>query len=162
MLDRLDRRILRAVQIDAMSTAQRLGDLCGATASTAQRRLTRLRREKIIRSEVALIDGRAVGRELMMIVNVRLAREDGRAVRAFTDRILEHPMVMQFYFVTGTTDYVLILSARSMEEYDDFVQAELVADPHVVLSDTNVVIRPLKMTLAIPIDEPAPGQGRGA
>jgi hypothetical protein len=35
----------------------------------------------------------------------------------------------------------------------------LVSDPLVILSDTNVVIRPLKMSLAIPLDDrpAAPG-----
>ncbi len=39
-----------------------------------------------------------------------------------------------------------------MEAYDAFLQTHLVSDPLVVLSDTNVVIRPLKMSFALPVE----------
>jgi DNA-binding Lrp family transcriptional regulator len=58
---------------------------------------------------------------------------------------------MQFYFVTGTNDYVAILSVGSMEEYNAFIEGMLTIDTKI-LTDTNVVIRPLKLSLAVPID----------
>ena len=154
-MDALDRRILREVQRDCSRSAADLGERCGTTESTALRRLKQLRREGIIRAEVALVDGQKVGRGLMLFVSVRLEREDGRGAKAFVERITAHPDVLQFYFVTGTTDYVILLNVRSMEDYDGFLQDHLVPDPLVIMSDTNVVIRPLKMSLTIPIDEPS-------
>lgn len=150
-LDALDRRLLRAVQRQCTLTAEELADRGGTSPSTALRRLNRLRSAGVIREEVAVVDGPAVGRGLLMIVSVRLEREDRRGVQAFIDRIGAHPSVMQFYFVTGTTDYVILLSVASMEEYDAFLQEQLVPDPLVIMSDTNVVIRPIKMSLAVPI-----------
>lgn len=155
-MDGLDRRILREVQNDCSLSAAQLGERCGTTESTALRRFNRLRRSGVIRSEVAIVDGDKIGRGLLLFVNVRLEREDGRAVKAFVERIRKHPDVLQFYFVTGTSDYVILLSARSMVDYDRFLQAELVPDPIVIMSDTNVVIRALKMSLALPVDEPSP------
>jgi DNA-binding Lrp family transcriptional regulator len=58
--------------------------------------------------------------------------------------------------VTGTTDYVILLSVGSMDEYDSFLQEYLVRDPLVVMSDTNVVIRPLKLGLEVRIADAAP------
>lgn len=153
-MDALDRRILRLVQRDCSLSATELGERCGTTESTALRRLKRLRRDGIISAEVAIVDGRKVGRGLLLLVTVRLEREDGRAVTAFVDRVRAHPDVLQFYFVTGSVDYLILLSVASMEDYDRFLQEQLVADPLIVMSDTNVVIRPLKMSTAIPIDDP--------
>ena len=153
-MDALDRRILREVQRDCSGSAAELAERCGTTESTALRRLKRLRRDGIIRGEVALVDGAKIGRGLLLFVTVRLERDDSRSANAFRERIIAHPEVLQFYFVTGTPDYVILLSARSMEDYYAFVEQYLVADPQVVLADTNVVIRPLKMSTFIPIDEP--------
>ena len=153
-MDALDRRLLRAMQQDCTLTAARLAEQCGTTESTALRRITRLRDEGVIRAEVALVDPRKIGRDLMIIVTVRLEREDGAGVRSFVERVAAHPAVLQFHFVTGTTDYVIILTARNMEDYDDFLQTHLVPDPLVILSATNVVIRPIKMATALPIDDP--------
>jgi Lrp/AsnC family transcriptional regulator len=153
-LDALDRRILREVQRDCSGNAVDLADRCGTTESTALRRLKKLRRDGVIRGEVALVDGAKVGRGLLIWVMVRLEREDGAGVRAFVERIRHHPDVLHFHFVTGTPDYLILLSLRTMEDYDVFLQDNLVSDPLVVLSDTHVVVRPLKMSTAIPVDEP--------
>lgn len=154
-MDALDRRILRQVQDDCSLTATELAEHCGTTESTALRRLNRLRRDGVIRKEVAIVDGQKVGRGLLLILNVRLEREDERGHQAFIKRITMHPDVLQFYFVTGSIDYLIVLSVATMEDYDRFLNEQLVVDPVVVMSDTNVVIRPLKMSLALPIDEPA-------
>lgn len=154
-MDALDRRILREVQRDCSGSAAELAERCGTTESTALRRLKRLRRDGVIRAEVGLVDGAKVGRNLLIWVTVRLEREDGPGVRAFIDRVHQHPDVLQFHFVTGTPDYMILLCVRTMEDYDAFLQQHLVSDPLVVMSDTNVVVRPLKMSTAIPIDDPA-------
>lgn len=153
-MDALDRRILREVQRDCSGSAARLAELCGTTESTALRRLRNLSRAGVIRGKVALVDGAAVGRGLLIWVTVRLEREDGPGVRAFVDRVRDHPDVLQFHFVTGTPDYLILLCVRTMADYDAFLQQHLVSDPLVVMSDTNVVVRPLKMITAIPIDDP--------
>lgn len=153
-MDALDRRILRQVQEDCSVSAAQLADRCGTTESTVLRRLKRLRRDGVIRGEVALVDAAKVGRILSIWVTVRLEREDMPGIRAFVDSIRAHPDVLQFHFVTGSSDYLILLSVRSMEDYHAFLQNLLVPNPLVVMSDTNVVIRPLKMTTAIPIDEP--------
>jgi len=153
-MDALDRRILREVQRDCSGSAAELAERCGTTESTALRRLKRLRRDKIIRAEVALVDAARVGRPLLIWVTVRLEREDGPGVKAFVDRVAKHPDVLQFHFVTGTPDYLILLSVPTMAAYDAFLQDNLVPDPLVVMSDTHVVVRPLKMSTVIPIDEP--------
>jgi Lrp/AsnC family transcriptional regulator, leucine-responsive regulatory protein len=153
-MDALDRRILREVQRDSSRSAAELADLCRTTESTALRRLKRLEEDGVIRAQVALLDPAKLGRSLLIFVTVRLEREDGTAVRAFVKRVRSNPNVIQFYFVTGTPDYIILLSARTMEDYDAFLQEHLVSDPFVVMSETNVVIRPLKSDTAIPIDEP--------
>ena len=104
----------------------------------------------MIRHEVAVVDGPAVGRGLLMIVSVRTRRGQQADTESFRKAMLANPAVMQFYFVTGRSDYVVIYSAASMDEYDEFIESVLAIDPNL-LTDTNVVIRPLKVSLTIPI-----------
>lgn len=152
-LDAIDRKILRAVQDDCTLSAEALGDACGASPSTALRRLKRLRDDGVITAEVAILDARKVGRPLSMIVGVRL--EDDAAIAAsFVREMREHEAVMQCYFVTGSADYILHVSAADMEEYDAFVQTCLIANPAVSMTETHVVIRPVKVGLKAPIAEP--------
>lgn len=153
-LDALDRRILRVVQHDATLTAEQLAERCGTSPSTALRRLARLRKDKIIQSEVAIVNGPAVGSNLQMIASIRLEGENSVNTARLIERIRDHPGVMQCYFVTGSSDYIIFFCASTMAEYDDFVQTHLVSSPLVVLTETHVIIRPIKTGLAIPIPEP--------
>lgn len=152
-LDAIDRRILRAVQSRCTLSAEELGELCGASPSTALRRLKRLRDERVIVSEVAVVDPKKVGRPLMMIVGVRLNRDDTKIADAFIRRMREHRAVTQCYFVTGSADYIIHVSAADMDEFDDFVRSELISNPHVEMTATNVVIKPIKVGLEVPIGD---------
>ena len=150
-LDRIDRKILAAVQADCTIGAEALGAMCGTSPSTALRRLRKLRAAGVITAEVAVVDGRKVDRGLLMIVGVRLEREDARIAADFRRRLEAHPAVMQLYFVTGSADYILHVSAATMAEYDEFVETVLVSNPHIAMTETHVVIRPLKMGLSLPV-----------
>jgi DNA-binding Lrp family transcriptional regulator len=151
MLDRIDRKILAAVQADCTLGAEVLGEICGASPSTVLRRLKRLRETGVIAAEVAVLDGAKVGRGLLMILGVRLDRDDSRIATEFRRSLQAHPAVMQLYFVTGSSDYILHVSAESMAEFDDFLETMIVANPNVAVTETHVVIRPLKVGLAVPI-----------
>lgn len=149
-LDALDRRLLRAVQQQCTLTAQQLADRCATSPSTALRRLNRMRDEGVIRGEVAIVDPAAVGRGLMMIVNVRTKRGQTADTEKFELAMMENPSVLQFYFITGSDDYVILYSATTMDDYDGFIRSVLAIDPNL-LTSTNVVIRPLKFGFAVPI-----------
>ena len=154
-MDALDRRILREVQRDCSMSAAVLAERCGTTESTALRRLRRLKRDGVVKREVAVLDGSKVGRGLSMILSIRLEREKPAELEAFRRRIAEHPDVTDFYFVTGTWDYVIVLTVSTMPDYDRFLREMIVGEPVVVATDTHVVILPIKVGAPLPIDEPA-------
>lgn len=152
-LDRVDRKILRAVQSNCMLGTDELSNLCDASPSTILRRLKKMRKAGVITSEVALVDPKMVGRPLLFILGVRLERDDADVAADFTRKLKENPAVMQCFLVTGAADYIVHVSAKDMEEYERFVQSMLISNPHVTMTETNVVISPLKLGLSVPIDE---------
>ncbi len=152
-LDNADRKLLRCVQADCTIRAEDLGERCGMSPSTVLRRLKRLRAAGVITAETAIIDPRKVGRPLAMIVGVTLEKDDSRIANDFVREMRACPAVTQCYFVTGTVDYILHISAADMEEFNAFVQERLIANPYVSMSQTHVVISPLKVGLAVPIED---------
>ncbi|TIQ75268.1 MAG: AsnC family transcriptional regulator, partial [Mesorhizobium sp.] len=63
-LDRVDRKLLNAVQRDNRLTTAELGELAGLSATACQRRLKRLRDEGVIEADVAIVSPQAVGRPM--------------------------------------------------------------------------------------------------
>ena len=56
----------------------------------------------------------------------------------------------QCYNVTGSTDFVLIVSVADMEEYEDFTKRYLF-EKHVRRFETMVVIERVKFETTVPV-----------
>lgn len=150
-LDAIDRKLLEAIQIDAAQTSEQLAEHVGLSPSAAQRRLKRLKDAGVVRQEVAVVSHEAVGRQLILIVEVRVEHDHEPEATNFTRRLETAPEVMQCYYVTGRADYILLCTFRDMGEYGDFSQRMFVENPNVVSFETSVVIKPVKMSLSVPV-----------
>jgi Lrp/AsnC family leucine-responsive transcriptional regulator len=133
-----------------MTTAE-LGERVGLSATSCQRRLGRLRQEGVIEKDVALLSPQAVGRPLLLIVEVLLERESSEPLDRFRRLITACDEVCQCYFVTGRADFILILSMRDMDEYDRFIRRSFLDNPDVKSFETSVVISRVKVGFELPL-----------
>jgi len=151
-LDAADRRILQHIQRNNRLTAAELGELVGLSPSACHRRLAALRAAKVIEAEIAIVDPRAVGRRITMIVTVTLEREHSDVITSFKQACRDKAEIMQCYYVTGQSDFVMVLTARSMEAYDAFVEEFLFANRNVRRFETMVVMDRVKVGFELPIE----------
>lgn len=151
-LDDTDRKILTLLQSDNLIPADRLGEKIGLSASSAQRRVKRLRQAKVITEDVSVIDPKATGQGAMFIVEVSLERESAEMIQEFKRRMLSAPEVQQCYYVTGDADFVLIVTARDITDYESIVDRLFLEERNIRKFKTGVVLNRVKATLAIPIE----------
>ena len=152
MIDKLDAKILNLVQQNNRLTVEQIGNRVGLSASACQRRLGRLREEKVIRGDVAVVDPAKIGKMLTMIVDVTVERERPDVITKFKDAMRAHPQVMQCYYVTGDKDFTLIVCMRDMEEFETFQTDFCTSNPMISRFSTSVVVDPVKVGLAVPVD----------
>lgn len=152
-LDSFDRKILRHIQGNARMTAAELSELVGLSPSACHRRLASLREAGVIQAEIAVIDPKAVGRRITMIVTVTLEREQSDVITEFKRACRDTVEIMQCYYVTGQSDFVMILTAKSMEAYDAFVERFLFSNRNVRRFETMVVMDRVKVGFDLPIDD---------
>jgi DNA-binding Lrp family transcriptional regulator len=151
-LDALDRKILARYQSDTTIPAQTIGKAVGLSAAAVQRRIKRMRGEGVILAEVAEIAPERVGYPVTCIVGVRLERE-GRVERArFKKAMAGEPQVQQCYLVTGDFDFMLIVLARDMKDFEAFGERALYSDSNVRGFTTFVSLERIKIGLATPIE----------
>ena len=157
-LDEFDLRLLDAVQGNNRLTAEQLAEKVCLSASAVQRRLHRLRERKIIEAEVAIVSPDAVGRSLTAIVEVTLDTDRPKVIDEFQRAIQAAPEVMQAYYVTGNADYILVITAKNMADYEAFACQFLSTRPHVKHFRTSIVMRRVKWGITLPIksDQQAP------
>lgn len=150
-LDRIDVKLLQEVQRNNRLTSEELGNLVGLSSTACQRRLKRLRAEGIIEADVSIIAPKAVGRPVTMLVLVSLERERADIVDRFKAAIRATSEVMIGFYVTGDADFVLVVTARDMEDYERFTRRFFYENHDIKGFKTMVVMDRVKASFAIPI-----------
>ncbi len=152
-LDDLDRKILALLQQDARRPAEAIGADIGLSASAIQRRIVRLREQGVITAEVAIVDPKSVGRSLTMIVDIEVERERPELMSVLKRWIAGEPSIQEAWYVTGDGDFVLVVTARDVEDYDALMQKLVSQNPNVRRFRTRVALGTLKRGCRVPVDE---------
>ena len=152
MIDEFDKKILALVQKNNRLTADQLSDRVGLSPAACQKRLKKLRDSGVIASDISVLSPDAVGRRLTMIVEVTMERENPDQLDDFKRKMLACPEVMQCYYVTGNSDFVLVVTAKDMKDYEDFTRMFFFQDSNVRRFHTNVVMDNVKVGLSLPLD----------
>ncbi|MBE0574581.1 MAG: Lrp/AsnC family transcriptional regulator [Desulfuromonadales bacterium] len=150
-MDTFDARLLNIIQQNNRLTNEQLSEMVGLSPTACQRRLKRFRENGIIAADIAVISPEAIGRRMTMIVQVSLEHEQPEHLDRFKKVMLSFPEVMQCYYVTGSSDFILILTAIDMKDYEGFTRRVFFNNPNIQHFITNVVIDHVKTGLTIPV-----------
>ena len=150
-MDRIDARLLAELQRNNRVSTEELGELVGLSSTGIQRRIKRLRSSGIIEADIAVVSPRAVGRDVMMLVMVSLERERADIIDTFKHSIRTTPEIMSGYYVTGDADFVLVVTTRNMQEYEQFTRQFFYNNPNIKGFKTMVVMDRVKAGFSIPI-----------
>jgi Lrp/AsnC family leucine-responsive transcriptional regulator len=150
-LDDFDLAILRCLQVSTRLATEEIGDRVGLSATACQRRIKRLRDDGVIAKEVAILSPRALGERVTLIVEVVLARGRADVVDTFKRDISAVPDVQQVYYVTGECDFVLIVNAASIADYEVLTRRLFFDNENIQKFHTTVVMESVKLGLEVPI-----------
>jgi len=150
-LDHADMALLDAVQKNNRLTSDELADIAHLSPTACQRRLKRLRAEGVIEADVSVVSPKAVGRHLTMIVLVSLERERADIVDRFKTAIRNTREVMIGYYVTGDADFMLVVTARDMEDYEQFTRRFFYENHDIKGFKTMVAMDRVKAGFTVPI-----------
>ncbi|SHL61218.1 Lrp/AsnC family transcriptional regulator [Rhodanobacter sp. OK091] len=151
-LDKFDRGILAILQRDARRSAELIGAAIGLSASAVQRRIARLREEAVITAEVAIVDAGVMGRPLTLIVDVEVERERPELLVSLKHWIAAEPAIQEAWYVTGEGDYVLIITARDVGDYDALMKKLVAENANVRRFQTRVALGTLKRGQLVPME----------
>jgi Lrp/AsnC family leucine-responsive transcriptional regulator len=151
-LDAFDRAILTILQRDNRTPQRTIGAAVNLSAAAVQRRIRRMEESGVIRSNVAIADPERVARPLTLIVEVEVESERAEQLDDLKRRFRNAPEIQQCYYVTGETDFMLVVSAASMAEYEDLTRRLFFADDNVKRFRTFVAMDRVKVSLALPLD----------
>ncbi|MFJ4374356.1 Lrp/AsnC family transcriptional regulator [Pseudomonas japonica] len=152
-LDPFDLALLDAVQQDATTSQQELGERVNLSPAAVNRRLKKLNADGVIRRSVALVDPVALGYGLTVITEVEVENERLDLLDAMKRAFLACPQVQQCYYVAGECDFVLIMAVRNMEQYTELTRTLFFESNNVKRFKTLVSMSNVKVGLNVPVED---------
>ena len=150
-LDQFDVTLLDLLQRDNRQTSEALAAAVGLSPTACQRRMKRLREAGFIKADVAVLDPAKVGRRSTFIVQVDLARGRADIIDGFKREMQKIPEVQQCYYVTGESDFIVIVVAEDIAHYEALTRRIFYANPNIRKFHTQVVMDSVKLGLAVPL-----------
>ncbi|KAJ01609.1 Lrp/AsnC family transcriptional regulator [Sulfitobacter mediterraneus] len=150
-MDQSDLKLLALLQNNARTTVLAMADRIGASTASVQRRLRTLREGGVIKKEVAVLDAHKLGFDVTAIVSVELERDRLDQIDAFKRKARIDAQVLNFYCIAGDADFVMVVVAKDMRDYEAFTHRFFFSDKNVRKFRTSIVVSTEKATLALPI-----------
>ena len=148
-LDSYDLKLLAAIQQDARTPQNELGETVNLAVN---RRLKRLGEEGVIERYTAAISPDALGYGLTIIALVEVESEQMDQMDATRRTFTACPHVQQCYYVAGEWDFVLVFVIQHMEQYTGLTRELFFVNTNVKRFKTLVAMSRDKVSLALPIE----------
>ena len=152
-LDRVDRRILRALQDDGRMTNVELARRAEISAPPCLRRVRALERAGYIRGYHADVNAEALGYGVTVFAQVGLSSQAEADLKAFEALMQSWPEVRECHMLAGETDFLLRIVAVDWDAYQRFLTTRLTAAPNVTHVKSALAIRTCKSVPGVPIGD---------
>ena len=150
-LDRFDRAILQALQLDGRITNSTLAERVNLSESACLRRMRALEESGIIEGYTARINQQRAGCPVNVFVNITLDRQDEVDLRKFEEAIRKIPEVMECYLMTGDYDYTLRVVVADTADYERIHSRNLTRLPGVARIHSSFALRTVQKSKELPI-----------
>ena|ERR1700756_178214 len=150
-LDRIDRAILRQLQSDASISNVSLAAKVNLSAPACLRRVERLKEMGLIRGLVALLDPKAVGAGMLVVIGVVLDRSTPESFAAFEKAAQKVVGCMECHVVTGEFDYFMLVRTKDSDSFNRLHAEQLLYLPGVRQIRTFMVLKEILSTTKFPI-----------
>ena len=150
-LDKIDARILRALQSDGRISNLKLAETVHLSPTAVLERVKRLTRDAFILGYEAKLNPDKLGAGLLVFIEVVLDRTTHDAMSIFKAAVQVRPEILECHLVAGGFDYLIKTRVADMQAYRVFVGSVIWALPGVRETRTYAVMEEVKNTTALPI-----------
>ncbi|MCH8616603.1 Lrp/AsnC family transcriptional regulator [Sphingomonas sp. SM33] len=150
VLDRIDRRILAALQADGRLTNHALSEQVSLSPSACLARVRRLERSGVIRGYHARVDPFALDVGLVLYAEVTLKGHSPDELGRFERLVQDLPAVVEASHMTGDYDYLLKVVVADMAEWTRL--AERMTEIGVDRINTHVMMNKPKFFVGYPVE----------
>ncbi|MFC3121759.1 leucine-responsive transcriptional regulator Lrp [Agaribacter flavus] len=150
-IDRLDRKILDALQKNGRISNVDLAKQVGLSASPCLERVRRLEAQGYIEGYYARVNPEKLGAAMLVFVEITLTKTSPDIFAEFSAAVQEHDDIQECHLVSGNFDFLLKTRVADMANYRNLLGDILLRLPGVSESRTYVVMEEVKQSTNIKI-----------
>ena len=150
MLDKVDKKILELLQIDATLALAALAEHVNLTQTPCWRRVQRLEAEGYITRRVALCDPQKLNVGVTVFVSIKTRQHNVKWLEQFAAAVSAIPEVVEFYRMSGDIDYLLRVVVPDIAGYD-LVYKKLIRSTELFDVSSSFAMEQIKYTTALPV-----------
>ncbi len=143
-IDRIDRKILTALQIDGKMSNVELASQVGLSASPCLERVKRLEQQGYITGYTAIVDPSKLGAAMLVFVEITLSKTSVDIFAEFSAAVQNLDDIQECHLVSGNFDFLLKARVADMSSYRKLLGDTLLRLPGVRESRTYVVMEEVK------------------
>lgn len=144
MIDKVDQKILDALQTDCRQTIADISALVGLSPSACHRRIGILEDRGVIERYAARLNGDALGYVMTFYVEISLESQSVKVLSEFEKAALARPEVLECHLMTGSADYLMKVAAPDTQAYERVYRHVISALPHVSRIQSSLVMKTIK------------------
>jgi Lrp/AsnC family transcriptional regulator len=150
-MDDIDKKILSLLQVNADIPVAELSKKVNLSSTPCWLRINKLYKQGYIKKKVAVIDRSKINLSTVAFVQIRTSQHNMNWSKKFIEGVKEMDEVVEFYRLSGTTDYLLKVLVPSIDKFDEFYKK---LTDKVDLSDvtTSFSMEELKQTSNLPLN----------
>jgi len=152
-LDKLDKRILQALQKDGTITNLELAEKIGLSPSPCARRVKLLEEVGIIDRRVTLLNPSKLDLKLTALIQISMDRHTPDRFEIFEQKVRSFSEVVECLLITGqSADYQLKVLVPDMEYYQEFLLNKITRIEGVTGVHSSFMLREVCNTTELPLD----------
>ncbi|KPF70992.1 AsnC family transcriptional regulator [alpha proteobacterium AAP81b] len=150
-LDNVDYRILRELSADGRLSDVALGERINLSATAVARRRRILEEKGVIASYGAVLNLESLGFTGVVMVALELTSQAENVLVEFEREVVKCPSLTYCGFVSGETDFLIVIHVNSLNDYDKIYRKELSILPHVARIRSSFVLREVARRVNPPV-----------
>ncbi|WP_375393562.1 Lrp/AsnC family transcriptional regulator [uncultured Sphingomonas sp.] len=140
-IDQTDLRIMRELTLQGRASDVTIGERVHLSSTAAARRRKILEENGAVKGYTAELDLNRLGYGIVAIVSIELRSQAEHVLNEFEAAVIRCPSMTYCSFVSGDTDFMMMVHVRSFEDYDRVYRSELSTLPHVAKIRSSFVMR---------------------
>jgi Lrp/AsnC family leucine-responsive transcriptional regulator len=150
-LDATDYRILRELCTDGRAADVLLGERINLSSTAVARRRKILEESGVIAGYNANINMFSLGFTGVVMVAIELSSQAEHVLVEFEREVVKCPSISYCGFVSGDTDFFIMIHVNSFDDYDRIYRKELSNLPHVAKIRSSFVLREVARRVTPPV-----------